>query len=225
MISNRSSDSTVSASTSWTIWYDNTTDQNLRSSAADALLWAPDQQRKKLTVVWKSLQHPTPDYPIVIQGAELTIRSQLTNHKVDKVTFSGNLTASGVIFGVSRKSNVYNSLTGAHYVHARKEVILSAGALASASVLERSGVGNLSILQAADVQALVDLPGVGSNLVDQPGAAFSALVAEKFHNDTGFFDKGNVFAPIISLVNIEQIWQRGECLVQLTWSLHYVCTY
>lgn len=182
-LSNRSADSTVSASTSWTIWYDNVTGENMRSSAADALLWAPDQQREKLTV--------------------------LANHKVDKVIFSNNLTAVGVQFGAKPGSDVPGSLPGLYTVQATKEVILAAGALASASILERSGIGNAIILEAAGVQQLVDLPGVGCNLVDQPGTGSSALVTEQFQNDTGIIDSVNMFAPVISLANVEQIWPEG----------------
>lgn len=183
-LSNRSADNTVSASTSWTIWYDNATGQNLRSSAADALLWAPNQQRETLTV--------------------------LANHKVDKVIFSDNLTATGVVFGTTPGSDVPGSIPGLFTVHAAKEVILAAGALASASVLERSGVGNASILRAANARLLVDLPGVGCNLVDQPGTGASALVIDKFQNDTGIIDGLNLFGPEISLVNVEQIWPEGK---------------
>ncbi|KAJ4394486.1 hypothetical protein N0V93_003704 [Gnomoniopsis smithogilvyi] len=181
-ISNRSADHTVSASTSWTMWYDALTGHNLRSSAADALLWAPGQQKDTLTI--------------------------LTNHKVDKVIFTDNLTASGVIFGIKPDSEVSGSLSGLYTVKAFKEVILSAGALASASVLERSGIGRPAVLQAAGVQPLLDLPGVGVNLVDQPGTGASALVADQYQNQTEIIDDlgSAIFAPVISLINIDQIW-------------------
>ena len=127
-LSNRTS--IVSASTSWTIWYDNTTGINYRSSAADALLWAPSQQRSTLTV--------------------------LAEHKVAKVIFNCNLTATGVLFGTNTAGN--------WTVYASKEVILAAGSLASAPILERSGVGSSSVLKAAGIKQVVNLPGVGTNL-------------------------------------------------------------
>ena len=127
-LSNRTT--VVSASASWSIWFDPVTNINFRSSAADALLWAEDQQRESLTV--------------------------LSEHKVAKVLFDESLTATGVEFGTNT--------SGTWQVFACKEVILSAGSLASGPVLERSGVGNASILEAAGVQQLVDLPGVGVNL-------------------------------------------------------------
>lgn len=51
-------------------------------------------------------------------------------------------------------------------VKARKLVVLSAGALGSPQVLERSGVGAPEILEKAGVECLVDLPGVGTNYQD-----------------------------------------------------------
>jgi choline dehydrogenase-like flavoprotein len=49
---------------------------------------------------------------------------------------------------------------------ARGEVILSAGAVASPPILERSGVGDPEILNANGVEPLIELPGVGRNLQD-----------------------------------------------------------
>jgi choline dehydrogenase len=47
-------------------------------------------------------------------------------------------------------------------------VVLSAGTYASPMILARSGIGPADQLRALDIVALVDLPGVGSNLVDHP---------------------------------------------------------
>lgn len=183
-LSNRSLDGTVSASSSWTIWHDYDTGENRRSSAADGYLWASDQQRDSLTV--------------------------LTNHKVDKILFGDDLVASSVIFGIKPGTDVPGSQPGLHAVHANKEVILAAGSLATTPILERSGVGSSVVLEAAGIQQLVDLPGVGVNLVDQPGTGTSALVAEAYQNDTSLIDGRILFAPEISLVSVEQIWDTGE---------------
>lgn len=184
-LSNRSLDGTVSASSSWTIWHDYDTGENRRSSAADGYLWASDQQRDSLTV--------------------------LTNHKVDRVLFTDDLTASSVVFGISPGTDVPGSQPGLHVVHANKEVILAAGSLATTPILERSGIGSSVVLEAAGIQQLVDLPGVGVNLVDQPGTGTSALVAEAYQNDTTLIDGRTLFAPEISLVNVGEIWAAGEC--------------
>lgn len=187
-LSNRSVDGTVSASSSWTIWHDGSSGVNRRSSAADGYLWASGQQRASLTV--------------------------LTNHKVDRILFDDDLTAVSVIFGTQPGLDVPGSQPGQHTVHAGKEVILAAGSLATAPVLERSGIGSSEVLAAAGIEQLVELPGVGVNLVDQPGTGTSALVAEAYQNDTSIIDGRVLFAPEISLVNAKQIWGAGECITR-----------
>jgi len=51
-------------------------------------------------------------------------------------------------------------------VHARHEVILCAGSVASPHLLQLSGIGHPAHLQSIGISPLVDLPGVGENLQD-----------------------------------------------------------
>ncbi len=51
-------------------------------------------------------------------------------------------------------------------VRARREVIVSAGALNTPRLLQISGIGPAGLLRSIGVKPLVDLPGVGANLVD-----------------------------------------------------------
>lgn len=51
-------------------------------------------------------------------------------------------------------------------VHARREVLLSSGAIASPQILQRSGVGPAALLRDLDIPVVHDLPGVGANLQD-----------------------------------------------------------
>lgn len=53
-----------------------------------------------------------------------------------------------------------------HVVHARREVLLSAGALLSPQILMLSGIGNGEHLQAMGIATLLHLPGVGAHLQD-----------------------------------------------------------
>jgi choline dehydrogenase-like flavoprotein len=53
-------------------------------------------------------------------------------------------------------------------VNARREVILAAGAVHTPQLLELSGIGQPSILQAQGITVLENLPGVGNNLQDHP---------------------------------------------------------
>lgn len=51
-------------------------------------------------------------------------------------------------------------------IRARREIVLSAGAVASPAILERSGIGEAAHLRNIGVDVLYDLPGVGANLQD-----------------------------------------------------------
>ncbi|EJD35577.1 alcohol oxidase [Auricularia subglabra TFB-10046 SS5] len=90
----------------------------------------------------------------------------LTNSTVTRILWastgkrdaSGDVTASGVEYVDA------NGKTQA--ITVAREVIVSAGTLGSPKVLELSGVGNKTILQAAGVELVVDLPSVGENLSD-----------------------------------------------------------
>ncbi|KAK7909040.1 hypothetical protein PG985_014918 [Apiospora marii] len=53
-------------------------------------------------------------------------------------------------------------------VVAKREVILSAGAIQTPLILEQSGVGNPDILSSLGIPVVVDLPGVGENFQEQP---------------------------------------------------------
>lgn len=132
-LSNRTS--VVSASTSWTIWPDTSINKTRRCSAADALLWAPTQQRARLTV--------------------------LANHTVTTIAFDKNITARSVAFADSLSNDPHRTI---YHANARRGVILAAGTLGSTPILERSGIGSASILSTAGVPQLVNLPGVGVNL-------------------------------------------------------------
>ena len=55
-----------------------------------------------------------------------------------------------------------------HEVTARKEVILSAGVYGTPQLLLLSGVGEPSELTKLGIKPLVNLPGVGKNMTDQP---------------------------------------------------------
>ncbi|KAJ3783835.1 hypothetical protein GGU10DRAFT_42781 [Lentinula aff. detonsa] len=72
---------------------------------------------------------------------------------------SGNLTATGVQWASS-------STAAKQTVNANKEVILAAGTIGTAQLLQLSGVGPSKYLQAAGVDVQLDLPGVGQRLQD-----------------------------------------------------------
>ncbi|GAB7344396.1 hypothetical protein MBLNU457_2252t2 [Dothideomycetes sp. NU457] len=73
---------------------------------------------------------------------------------------SSSITATGLRF-----VNKTSSLNRSQSISGR-EVILSAGTIQSPQILELSGVGNRSILEAVGIQPVIDLPSVGTDLRD-----------------------------------------------------------
>jgi len=103
----------------------------------------------------------------------------LPNHQVTKVILEkehGKVRATGAEY-------VSGSNRARHRVRARKDVILSAGALFTPQILQLSGIGDKRLLKKVGIEAVVDLPGVGANhqdhlmyLLFQTGRLFDGLV-------------------------------------------------
>lgn len=88
----------------------------------------------------------------------------LISHQVTRVVYPKGLKSSPPVVEVRSlaDNHVFN-------VTAKGEVIISAGALHTPTVLQRSGIGPASFLQKAGIPLVIDLPGVGSNLQDHGG--------------------------------------------------------
>ncbi|WAF86297.1 choline dehydrogenase [Metapseudomonas otitidis] len=82
----------------------------------------------------------------------------VTHALTDRVLFSGKR-AIGVDY---LKGDSDQRITA----HARREVIVCSGAIASPQLLQRSGVGPSDLLRGLDIPVVHDLPGVGANLQD-----------------------------------------------------------
>lgn len=80
----------------------------------------------------------------------------ITGATVDKLLFNGSR-CIGVQFMGGNKT---------HIAQANKEVLLSAGAIGSVQILERSGIGHEDRLKGLDIPVVKHLPGVGENLQD-----------------------------------------------------------
>ncbi|KAK0652721.1 GMC oxidoreductase [Cercophora newfieldiana] len=93
------------------------------------------------------------DY-LPLAGSNLEVRTNTRVAKVDFIPGSQPLLASGVVLEDGTK------------ITARKEVILSAGAVQSPGLLELSGIGQPAVLNAANITVLRALPGVGENYQD-----------------------------------------------------------
>lgn len=91
--------------------------------------------------------------PIAASGLTILADTRVAKVNLTK-TYGGQYRATGV------------TLTDGTFIAAEREVILSSGSFQSPGLLEVSGVGNASILSAAGITQLIDLPGVGENLQD-----------------------------------------------------------
>ncbi len=82
----------------------------------------------------------------------------VTHALTDRILFSGKR-ANGVAY-LQGNGDVPK------VVHAQREVLLCAGAIASPQILQRSGVGPATLLHELGIPVVHDLPGVGQNLQD-----------------------------------------------------------
>ncbi|KAJ6779884.1 hypothetical protein PWT90_09380 [Aphanocladium album] len=112
---------------------------NTRWDAASAFYWPVREQRRNLEL---------------INGTASKILWDEKKTKHDEVRASGieYTSANGTVVQFS----------------AKKQVILAAGALKTPLILENSGIGQAMQLKSNGIPVVVDLPGVGENLVDNP---------------------------------------------------------
>lgn len=119
-----------------------------------------------------------------LNGRKLRIVSDALT---DKVIFS-NKTAIGVQYYLDGDVNKVI------FVEAKKKVILSAGAPRTPGILERSGIGDASLLSSLDIEVIVNNPHVGEHLFNHYGAngVFQGVTtANPFldaYTDNGFAD-------------------------------------
>ncbi|MEZ5810556.1 MAG: GMC family oxidoreductase N-terminal domain-containing protein [Rhizobiaceae bacterium] len=86
------------------------------------------------------------------------------------LTFQSGAVVNRLLFDGHRCIGVEYALSGTvRRARARTEVISSAGSINSPKLLELSGIGDQSILRKLEIKCLVDLPGVGENLIDHIG--------------------------------------------------------
>ncbi|KAJ7189286.1 alcohol oxidase [Mycena filopes] len=119
------------------IHFNETLQADRRSSSAWSYLYPQSQQRRGLTV--------------------------LTQHRVNSVLTTsgrgGNVTATGVLVEPQTGGKILT-------FKATREIIVSAGALNSPAILQRSGIGKATFLKTLGITPVLDLPGVGSNFQD-----------------------------------------------------------
>jgi choline dehydrogenase-like flavoprotein len=85
-----------------------------------------------------------------------------------------------------------------------REVVLSAGAIGSPSILQRSGIGPADLLRGLDIDVVADIPEVGRNLNDHLFGHIKYRLADESHSINEVLrDEQRVLA------NLEK-WKKGE---------------
>lgn len=91
-------------------------------------------------------------------------------------------------------------------IQARKEVILSAGTIGTPGLLELSGIGQAEVLEAAGIEQILDLPGVGENYQDHIRTSNSYFLKDGLESaDPIIYDPQGKFAE-----EQRDRWLNGE---------------
>ncbi len=81
----------------------------------------------------------------------------------------------------------YKDASGREYTaHSKSDIVLSAGALITPKLLMLSGLGPAEHLASKGLQTIVDLPGVGQNLIDHPEVPVISLANGRY----GYYKQG-----------------------------------
>jgi choline dehydrogenase len=96
----------------------------------------------------------------------------VTDALAQRLTFDGRR-CTGVVYSVGEKTVT---------AHAKRELVVSCGAIQSPKLLLLSGVGPAGYLQARGIDVVADLPGVGANLQEHPDVTTSAHVDADTYN-------------------------------------------
>jgi choline dehydrogenase len=90
----------------------------------------------------------------------------LVTHQVTRIMYPKGIETGPPIVQIrSLDDGEYKNIT------ANAEVIIAAGAFQTPAILQRSGIGAISSLEAAGIPVIHELPGVGANLQDHSGPA------------------------------------------------------
>jgi choline dehydrogenase len=100
----------------------------------------------------------------------------LVKHQVVRVNYPDGTTSGAPVVEIrSLEDNTLFNLT------VKAEVVISAGALHTPAILQRSGIGSKSYLRTVGISPVLHLPGVGSNLQDHSGPGISWNCRSSFH--------------------------------------------
>ncbi|KAI1845959.1 hypothetical protein JX266_008046 [Neoarthrinium moseri] len=105
------------------------------------------------SITWARSYSANSYLPLAGSNLQVLLSTQVARVNL-KTSYNTNVRAAGI------------TLSDGSVIQASKEVILSSGSLLSPGLLELSGIGKKSVLDAIGVDQVVDLPGVGENLQD-----------------------------------------------------------
>ncbi|KAL8369879.1 hypothetical protein RB595_000300 [Gaeumannomyces hyphopodioides] len=78
-------------------------------------------------------------------------------------------------------------------VHAKKEVLLAAGALHTPQLLQLSGIGSETLLKKFGIDVVADLPGVGENFQDHAELKVPYTIANQIFPNSGALDTNSTY--------------------------------
>lgn len=119
-----------------------------------------------------------------------TSRVSAANTFLDPVRNRPNLTLwtgtliDRVIFTARRATGV--CLQDGQSVYASHEVVLTAGAVFSPAILQRSGIGARPLLEPLGIPCVLDMPAVGKNLSDHPTVPVVARPSPESYSEDDF---------------------------------------
>ncbi|KAF5018479.1 hypothetical protein F66182_9533 [Fusarium sp. NRRL 66182] len=122
-------------------------------------------------------------------------------------------TATRLLMDSSEVSNARRRVTGVEFAQDRdaqvraiaciREVIVSAGAIFTPSLLQISGIGPKDALEALNISVKIDLPGVGHNLQDHP-----MIRARYYYRNTTYFTRSDIVDDLYNKVADKYVQTR-----------------
>ncbi|KAI8715336.1 hypothetical protein NCS52_01041000 [Fusarium sp. LHS14.1] len=122
--------------------------------------------------------------------------------------FTGSRRVVGVEFAENEK-------TKKRTVVCKREVIVSAGAIVSPTLLQVSGIGPAKILESLDIPVEIDLPGVGYNLQDHP-----MIYATYYYRNSSLFKSDAIIGEVhdqVSRMYINNRTGMSMCILYRAW--------
>ncbi|MBC3378412.1 GMC family oxidoreductase N-terminal domain-containing protein [Serratia fonticola] len=114
----------------------------------------------------------------VVQGAERydLYRAYLyAARERENLQILSRMMVERVLFNAGKAVGVEATHDGGYTTYRANQIVLCAGAIGSAAILQRSGVGDARLLQQLDIPVVADMPAVGNHLSDHASVVLWAL--------------------------------------------------